>query len=395
LDKDEVVVNCPDDDFNIVTTPEVWENINYSVNPETKAITESKIGSFTQMPLRLAWSITIHKSQGLTFEKAIIDAQGAFAHGQTYVALSRCKSLEGLVLKSKIHSNQIINDHQVISFTKKAEEQQPNENKLFLAQTAFQLDSIKEIFDFYEFLYPINRLLDIYYKNRGSIDGNLVAPLTTMKDGIANLLKISNSFSSQLKQISKNNILPEENPNLQERFKKASLYFKTETENCIVVGLKTLNYSTDNKAIEKDIVKNLDIIEELLATKLSYFKELFEGFSTHSFLESRAKSVFLTKDKPKKTRKSVIDGTVNIELFELLREMRNDIAKENDLIHYQIFTQKALYEICEVLPINKKQLLDINGFGKVRVEKYGNQILGVIKDYCEENDIETDNHKNF
>jgi superfamily II DNA helicase RecQ len=216
-----------------------------------------------------------------------------------------------------------------------------------------------------------------------------------MKDGIANLLKISNSFSSQLKQISKNNILPEENPNLQERFKKASLYFKTETENCIVVGLKTLNYSTDNKAIEKDIVKNLDIIEELLATKLSYFKELFEGFSTHSFLESRAKSVFLTKDKPKKTRKSVIDGTVNIELFELLREMRNDIAKENDLIHYQIFTQKALYEICEVLPINKKQLLDINGFGKVRVEKYGNQILGVIKDYCDENNIETDNHKNF
>src|SRR5690606_34807641 len=130
LDKTEVIVSCPDDDFNIVTTPEVWENINYTVNPETKAITEDKIGSFTQMPLRLAWAITIHKSQGLTFEKAIIDAQGAFAHGQTYVALSRCKSLKGLVLKSKIDSNQIINDRQITSFIQKTESQQPDERVL-------------------------------------------------------------------------------------------------------------------------------------------------------------------------------------------------------------------------------------------------------------------------
>jgi len=130
LDRDEVVVHCPDDDFNINVTPEIWENINYSVDAETKAITEEKIGSYTQMPLRLAWSITIHKSQGLTFEKAIIDAQGAFAHGQTYVALSRCKSLEGLVLKSKIHSSQIINDGNVTTFNKNAKQNEPDETVL-------------------------------------------------------------------------------------------------------------------------------------------------------------------------------------------------------------------------------------------------------------------------
>ena len=69
------------------------DNINYSINEETKELKEDIIGSFSQIPLRLAWAITIHKSQGLTFEKAIIDAEASFAHGQTYVALSRCTSL--------------------------------------------------------------------------------------------------------------------------------------------------------------------------------------------------------------------------------------------------------------------------------------------------------------
>ena len=140
LDKEEITVRCLDDDFDIAVTPEIWENINYSVDAETKAITEEKIGSYTQMPLRLAWSITIHKSQGLTFEKAIIDAQGAFAHGQTYVALSRCKSLEGLVLKSKIHSSQIINDGNVTTFNKNAKQNAPDETVLEHSQKHFQLD---------------------------------------------------------------------------------------------------------------------------------------------------------------------------------------------------------------------------------------------------------------
>ena len=390
LDNNEVVVKCPDDDYNIVTTPEEWENINYAVNPETKAITEDKIGSFTQIPLRLAWAITIHKSQGLTFEKAIVDAQGAFAHGQTYVALSRCKSLEGLVLKSKIDSSQIINDQQVSTFTQSSAENQPDDAALKLARTSFQLDAIHEIFDFYEFLPPINRLLDVYYKNRGSVQGTVELPLITMKDGIANLLKISNSFNVQLKQIADPDHLPENNPSIQERFKKANDYFKTQTAKCIVDSLKTLNYTTDNKAIENDLIKSLDVLEDLLAVKIAYFNGFSDGFSAHDFLGLRAKSVFLTKDKPKKTRTSVIDGTVNIELFELLRELRNDIASEKELIHYQVFSQKALYEICEVLPITTKQLLEINGFGKVRVEKYGAQILEVIKVYCDENNIETD-----
>lgn len=389
LDKDEVVVKCPDDDFNIVTTPEVWENINYTVNAETKAITENKIGGYTQIPLRLAWAITIHKSQGLTFEKAIIDSKGAFAHGQTYVALSRCKSLEGLVLKSRIDSSQIINNSNVITFNKNAEENQPDDSVLQQSKSQFQLNLISELFDFYKFLYPIGRVLDIFYKNRNSIEGSLETPLITMKDSVTNLLKVGNSFKFQLKVLSETSEEPEADKNIQERFIKAIQYFSEQTKNNIKEPFKTLGFTTDNKAIEKDINKQLDAIEEFLGAKLAYFEGFSKGFNAHKFLELRAKSVFLTKEKPKKPRKTVIDGTTNVELFELLRELRNSIAKEKDLIHFQVFTQKALYEMCETLPTNKKELLKVNGMGKVRVEKYGSDILKVIREYCDENDIET------
>ncbi|MFL1013683.1 helix-turn-helix domain-containing protein [Flavisericum labens] len=390
LDSDEVVVHCPDDDFNIIVTPEIWENIKYSVDAETKAITEDKIGSYTQMPLRLAWSITIHKSQGLTFDKAIIDAQGAFAHGQTYVALSRCKSLGGLVLKSKIHPNQIISDGNVNAFNEDAEKNAPNEKVLKQSQKSFQLDLVSEIFDFYEFLYPLNRILDIYYKNRTVVQGPIEDIFLNIKNAIINLLKVSNGFKSQLQQLSESDeYLPEQSNVIQERFKKAMDYFKAETEKNIAQPLKNFGFTTDNQAIGSEITKHLDAFDELFEAKQLYFKEMTDVFNVEHFLELRAKSIFTGKEKPKKKRQTVVEGTSNIELFEKLRNLRNEIAEENDLIHYQIFTQKALYEMCETLPTNEKELLAVNGMGKTRIKKYGSSILNVIRGYCDENNIET------
>ena len=92
-----------EDGVKIVVEREVWMNIKYSVDPETKEITEIVDGTFSQYPLRTAWAITIHKSQGLTFDKVMIDAAAAFAHGQVYVALSRCRTFEGLVLTSPVN----------------------------------------------------------------------------------------------------------------------------------------------------------------------------------------------------------------------------------------------------------------------------------------------------
>ncbi len=115
LDEDEIYVMIDGSDEPYKLKKEVWEQKIYSLDNE-KNIKEEVLGSFEQYPIRLAWAVTIHKSQGLTFDRVIIDAGKSFASGQVYVALSRCRTLEGIVLKSKITPDVIFNDNRVSGF---------------------------------------------------------------------------------------------------------------------------------------------------------------------------------------------------------------------------------------------------------------------------------------
>ena len=154
----EIHVKCPNDEEEIVVTRHEWENRKYEINPDTKEIEEKIIGTFTQYPLKLAWAITIHKSQGLTFEKVIIDAQSAFAHGQVYVALSRCKSFEGIVLRSEIMSKSVKTDTAIRQYSEEAQQNEPTQAELKEAKRLYQQDCIKELFDVSEIAYRFEQL---------------------------------------------------------------------------------------------------------------------------------------------------------------------------------------------------------------------------------------------
>jgi len=388
LNGKEVRVLCHEDSEEIVVTPETWENVNYAIDSNTKEISENIVGSFSQIPLRLAWAITIHKSQGLTFDKAIIDANAAFAHGQTYVALSRCRTLEGVVLKNKISSQSIINDTRVTSFNENVAENQPDESVLKESQKTFQLNLVTDLLNYYHFLYPVNRLTDIYYKNKNSFEGNIINPLSELKEiGIQPILKVANNFKNQLQALCKEIDSPENDAVSKERIQKAIAYFTAHTLDKIVAPFKTLTFSTEDKALHKDFEKNIDLIEEYIAIKLFCLKGLSGDFSTQKYLKLRAEAVLQNVEKPKKQKEFVAE-TAHPVLFESLRNLRDIIAQSEDVPHFQIFTQRTLYELCNLLPLNKRQLKTIHGMGKIRIEKYGSEILDFINEYADENNIE-------
>ncbi len=390
ITKDRVFVKCPQDDDEIEVKREIWEYISYDVNPETKIIEEQVKGSFSQIPLRLAWAITIHKSQGLTFDKAIIDAELSFAHGQTYVALSRCKTLEGIVLKSPINKNSIITDNRVSGFNTKVKSEKPDEKILENSKKQYQLELIEELFDYYTFLFPINRILDIYFKNKSVLFGQIAGPLSKIKDeAVIPLLKIKDSFIKQLKKMSIDIPNLEEDKNIDERFRKGVEYFLNITREIIEKSFDEFNFDTDNKALLKDITKHYEKLDELIAQKILLLDGIKDKFEVKKYLDLRAEASLLKLEKKKKPKKRDLSKLLtHSDLFDALRELRSEFAFSEDVNHYQIFTQESLYEMCEKLPVTKKQLKKINGIGKIRLNKYGDAIIEIIKAYCIANEIE-------
>lgn len=391
IGKKIITVLCPGDDHEIDVKEETWENSTYIIDEETKEISTDLVGSFTQIPLRLAWSITIHKSQGLTFEKAIIDAEASFAHGQTYVALSRCKSLEGIVLKTPIKSRSIISDQQVNVFTKNVEDNQPDQKELKLSEKAYELNMIADLFNYYEFTYPLKRLVEIYYKNKRAIEGNVLDKATSLKETkIPALMKVSYSFQKQVESISTGEEKVEENTLLQERLQKAMAYFTKFTQEELKAAIDSISFETDNKKVKKDLNAQLDKLNELVDNKLYCLEGLKAGFTVSKYLGLKVDSVM---KKPKKRKSSIQEvrgftSTEHPELFQELKELRHVLAEAEEVAHYQVFTQKSLYEMCTIFPTTFKSLEAINGMGKVRVKKYGKKIVETIQDYVEKNKIE-------
>ncbi len=388
IDNKNIWVRCPGDDFDIEVARETWENVNYEINPETQAIEETVKGSFSQIPLRLSWAITIHKSQGLTFDKAVIDAELSFAHGQTYVALSRCKTLEGLVLKSPIKPQSIINDQRVTGFTREAAAQQPDEKALARSKKLFFLDSIAEMLDYYSFLYPVNRLLDIYAKNTSSIKGAIATPLQELKEkGVLPLLKVKNNFLAQLQQLTQEVKEPEKDEKIQERIAKAVAYFLQQTKAHIETNFEAIQYDIDNKQIRKDFEKHFTQLHSLLQQKLFVLERIDAPFKIAGYLDIRAKAV-LEQTAIKKPKTDYSKLVTHADLLDALKDLRAEFAMQENIPHFQVFTQETLYQLCEKLPTTHAQLKKINGIGKVRLEKYGEAITDIILAYCIANNID-------
>ena len=246
FEEGKVVVKCPGDDYTISVEPAEWENTRYAINEETKVIEPQVLGIFRQYPLRLAWAITIHKSQGLTFEHAIIDASASFASGQVYVALSRCKSLEGLVLASQIQPRNIIGDARVNDYIAR---QQSEAEKSIEALPALKEEYYRtQLYDLFNFMplfaaeQQLHRLLLEYFRQFPKLTNYHGTVIDQLKQKV---IDVALRWRTVIQQTTAEGLHA---PAFLERVKRSAAYFVTELEKMLPDAIeKTKMASTNNK----------------------------------------------------------------------------------------------------------------------------------------------------
>ena len=394
LAKDDIRVQCPGDDFEIDVSPLDWENVKYTIDEKTAEIKEELEGKFTQIPLKLAWAITIHKSQGLTFNHAVIDAQASFAHGQVYVALSRCRTMEGMVLSSKIDERSIISDTNISGFVHEVEENQPDEQFLFDCKNRYQKEVINDIFDYSRILFLIRGVVRVSRENAGAFPDDFPQKIEDVNVEVTQHLgNVALSFRKHVDYMLAGNADAEANAELQERVIKGAAYFAERTKTLILDRTAMFNIEIDNQAIAKQLNRYLEDLEEELKLKMVLFEHCQGGFVLGNVLDIRARVALQKEVKPKKKTSEDapnFDAIEHKELYFALRKYRAQAAEEAGRPAFFVFSQKTLAELLKYLPVDIKSLKAIKGFGAAKVAKFGEDIVEIIAAYCREMGIERD-----
>ena len=374
IDNEKILVLCPGDDKEIEVQQETWENTKYSLNEKTKQIEAEVQGTFKQYPLRLAWAITIHKSQGLTFEHAIIDAQSSFAAGQVYVALSRCKTLEGLILASPISSSAIINDSQVTNYiSHQTEEAEKSIAALPTLKAEYYRQLLLELFSFTDLKAcedALYRVLTEYFYKYPKI-------ITLHKMAIIDLDERIMSISSKWKSIICNMTTDQlHEDDFLQRMKKGSLYFHSQlTEIFSHLLDMTKGVQSNNKIADKRFDNNYADLLQTYVVKHELLERIMEkGFSINGYLTAKQEAILNSlEEKTGRNRKNKIEettpkvpkistGEVTFNLFKTGKSIE-EIAKERSLTpatiqgHLIPYIQKGEIKLNEVIDEGKAKTI--------------------------------------
>lgn len=347
IDDRHIVVRSHDDNRTIEVTPMEWTNSKYTIDKTTREIKEEVEGTFSQYPLRLAWAITIHKSQGLTFERAILDVNAAFAAGQTYVALSRCRSLQGLALTEPLSLSSVITDQLVCRYIDaELQEAQKLPEQMDGLKKEYFRSLLGELFDFHSLQWDFQKLLRIVDEHLYKIYPRL---LTRMKEEQplmqSELFDVAPRFCRQLEQI----LDTGDEERLNTRINDACKYFEDKLIHRIYPfanECKTL--SSDNQRVQEKLDETKDSFWRTYRLKHDLLIwVLNNGFAVPSYLKQKARFVLdmemgkeskttSTKSRSKKSLQEALTGvTVDKPITRrqaardaALADMRNESRKK-------------------------------------------------------------------
>lgn len=387
LEDDKIFVQCKDEPDEIEVKQEKWENIRYTLNKTSRVMDEDVQGSFIQYPLRLAWAITIHKSQGLTFEKAIIDAGKSFAAGQVYVALSRCTSLDGLVLQSEVRSNSLFTDQRIVQFSKSSSSSEKLQLELAAAKKQYQEKLLLGTFDFQTAITTTMEVKIYLFENKSSFNPEAHNWIDELSGKINTIQDTAGKFHNWIKAQFQQPVSPEENITLQERTVKAAEHFVKELD--VLIGfLQQSPAITDSRPHAKEYNDNIrEVFAEFAAKKF-----LLQGFSGKFDVQAwhnRKKKFVLPSFSVNAYAGASQQKTESPHpsLHQQLRKLRDSICSKKDQPIYIVAGSNTLNEMALYLPQTLTELRKISGFGDAKIEQYGQQFLDVILEYTKENNL--------